>query len=161
MQQECNFNFITNGWARLATCGWARHFFQDYCIPKQHLITLRLLWNSNFPCNVRALLWNLWLNTKHLRNFRSDDLSQHKSCKEIFGSRTKKNSNKTFLKNYFNTQFHLYSLKVSGNAKILCDVLTISGGTNAPPLVARLVRDTEMSIWVIFWITLKPFLAQG
>jgi len=24
MQQECNFNSITNGWARLATrCGWA------------------------------------------------------------------------------------------------------------------------------------------
>ena len=47
MQQECNFNFITNGWARLATCGWARRFCQDYCIPKQHLITLRFLWNSN------------------------------------------------------------------------------------------------------------------
>jgi len=41
-QQECNFNSIMNGWAKLATCGWARHF-----CPKQHLITLRLLWNSN------------------------------------------------------------------------------------------------------------------
>jgi len=25
----------------------------------------------------------LWLNTNHLRNFRSDNLSQDKSCKEI------------------------------------------------------------------------------
>jgi len=25
----------------------------------------------------------LWLNTNHLRNFRSDTLSQDKSCKEI------------------------------------------------------------------------------
>ena len=33
MQQECNINFITNGWARLATCGWARRFCQDYSIP--------------------------------------------------------------------------------------------------------------------------------
>ena len=27
MQQECNFNSVTNGWARLATrCGWPSHF---------------------------------------------------------------------------------------------------------------------------------------
>ena len=58
MQQECNFNFITNGWVKLATCGWAHHFCQDHCTPKQRLITLTLLYNSNFPCNVRAWMWN-------------------------------------------------------------------------------------------------------
>jgi len=26
---------------------------------------------------------DLWVNTDHLRNFRSDNLSQDKSCKEI------------------------------------------------------------------------------
>jgi len=58
MQQECNFNFITNGWVKLATCGWAHHFCQDHCTPKQRLIILTLLYNSNFPCNVRAWMWN-------------------------------------------------------------------------------------------------------
>jgi len=44
-------------WARLATrCGWASPHLLG--LPKQHLITLRLLWNSNFPCNVRVWLWN-------------------------------------------------------------------------------------------------------
>jgi len=57
MQQECNFKLITHGWARHATrCGWASPLLPG--LPKQHLITLRLLWNSNFPCNVRAWLWN-------------------------------------------------------------------------------------------------------
>jgi len=57
MQQEHNFNFIVNGWVRLTTrCGWPSPLLPG--LPKQHLITLRLLWNSNFPCNVRAWLWN-------------------------------------------------------------------------------------------------------
>jgi len=42
MQQEYNLNFIANGWARLATrCGWASPLLPG--LPKQHLITLRLL----------------------------------------------------------------------------------------------------------------------
>jgi len=42
MQQEYNFNSITNGWARLATIyGWAQPRLLG--LPKQHLITLRLL----------------------------------------------------------------------------------------------------------------------
>jgi len=79
---------------------------------------------------------NLWLNTKHLRNFRSDDLSQDKSCKEIFASRTKRNSNKTFLKNILNTKFHLYSLKVSANAKIALRCFENFGGQMPPWLRA-------------------------
>ena len=55
--QECNINFITNGWSRFATrCGWAQSLLLG--LPKQHLITLRLLWISSFPCNVRTWLWN-------------------------------------------------------------------------------------------------------
>jgi len=47
-EQECNFNFITNGWARLATrCGWAQPLFLG--LPKQNLITLRLFVNFEFP----------------------------------------------------------------------------------------------------------------
>ena len=46
-------NFITNVWARLATrYGWASPLLPG--LPKQHLLTLRPLRNSNFPCNVRA-----------------------------------------------------------------------------------------------------------
>jgi len=34
MQQECNFNYITNGWARLAiTCEWASPLLPE--LPKQ------------------------------------------------------------------------------------------------------------------------------
>jgi len=57
MQHECNFNFITNGWAKFVTrCGWASPIFPG--LRKQHQITLKLLCNSNFPCNVRGWLWN-------------------------------------------------------------------------------------------------------
>jgi len=31
----------------------------------------------------------LWLNTKYLQNFRSDNLSQDKSCKEIIDQQDK------------------------------------------------------------------------
>jgi len=31
----------------------------------------------------------LWLNTNNLRNFRSDNLSQDKSCKEIINEQDK------------------------------------------------------------------------
>jgi len=56
-EQECNFNFIPNGWARLATrCGWVKLLLLG--LPKEHLITFRLFWISNFPCNVRAWPWN-------------------------------------------------------------------------------------------------------
>ena len=40
----------------------------------------------------------LWLNTNHLRNFRSDNLSQDKSCKEIINGQDKEKFNKDFLK---------------------------------------------------------------
>jgi len=56
-EQEGNFNFITNGWARIANrYGWAQPLLLG--LPKQHIITLRLLWISNFPCNVRAWPWS-------------------------------------------------------------------------------------------------------
>ena len=46
MQRECNCNYITNGWARLTIrCGWASPLLSG--LPKQHLITLKLLWNSS------------------------------------------------------------------------------------------------------------------
>ena len=58
-------------------------------------------------------------------------------------SRTKKNSNKTFLNAWY-TKFHIYSLKVSANIKIAMQCLKVSGGANTPnaiPLVARLVAN--------------------
>jgi len=67
-------------------------------------------------------------------------LSQGKSCKEIFARRTKKNSNKTFLKNDLNTKFHLHSLKVSANAKIAMRCFENFEGENPPPLVARMLQ---------------------
>jgi len=46
MQQECNFNFITNGWARLVTrCGWASPLLLG--LPKQLQLTLSLLVYAN------------------------------------------------------------------------------------------------------------------
>jgi len=68
-------------------------------------------------------------------------LSQDKSCNEIFTSRTKKNSNKTFLKNYLNTKFHLYSLKGSANVQIAMQCFENFGGgmSQMPPLVVRLL----------------------
>jgi len=59
-------------------------------------------------------------------------LSQDKSCNEIFTSRTKKNSNKTFLKNYLNTKFHLYSLKGSANVQIAMQCFENFGRGNVP-----------------------------
>jgi len=43
-------------------------------------------------------------------------------------------------------KFHLYYLNVSTNVKLLCNVLKISGGANAPnapPAVARLPHDVR------------------
>jgi len=52
-RQECNLNFIANGWARLATrCGWACPPLPG--LPKQHLI----VWS---PCEIRISLAKLEL----------------------------------------------------------------------------------------------------
>jgi len=40
----------------------------------------------------------LWLNTNHLRNFRSDNLSQDKFCKEIIKEQDKRKIRIRFLK---------------------------------------------------------------
>jgi len=39
-----------------------------------------------------ALPAYFWLNTNHLRNFRSDNLSQDKSCKEMINEQDKEKS---------------------------------------------------------------------
>jgi len=40
----------------------------------------------------------LWLNTNHLRHFRSDTLTQDKSCKEIIYQQDKEKFQEDFLK---------------------------------------------------------------
>ena len=73
----------------------------------------------------------LWLNTKHLRNFRSDDLSQDESC-ELFEF-CPIGKLRLFWKIIWIQNFIFNHWKFLQMPKLLCDVMKISGG-QMPPL---------------------------
>jgi len=100
------------------------------------------IWMSSLPCtNVKPPYWRFsgdgsGLNTNHLRNFRSDTLSKDKSWKEIIIYEQDKENSNNILKKWLEYKIHYYSLKISANVKMTCNVFA----PNAPPLVARLFQ---------------------
>jgi len=82
----------------------------------------------------------LCLNTNHLRNFRSDGLSQDKSCKEIFNQKDKENEIRIFLK-MMKIQNFMFIFEIPANVKTAMQCFEILGEenpTNATSVFARL-----------------------